>query len=137
MALFIFSGEPPPPLIYYNSEEGENKKNLNLSLESKEYIMNKILGNAFSIQMLDFTDRDEITIKIKKIQKPADLGNYESCVGHQDTANVLGVACNRKSVKIGKGDELVVAQIMGGRLPEGATTLPEGFTMDFFEVEEV
>ena len=97
----------------------------------------KILGNAFSIQMLDWSDRDEVTIRIKKIQKPEDLGNYESCVGHADTAAILGVKCDRKSITLGKDDQLVVAQVTGQRLPEGATTLPEGTVLTFFEVKEV
>jgi hypothetical protein len=98
--------------------------------------MNKFIGNAFSIQMINFSDRDEVTIRIRKVSKP-DLSGYDSCIGHADTASVVGVPCNRKSITLGKGDELVVAQIMGGRLPEGATTLPEGFQLDFFEVKEV
>lgn len=97
--------------------------------------MEKKLANAFSLQMLDFSDRDEITITIKKVEKPSDLRDYDSCIGHTDTANVLGVACNRKSITLNHGDELLVAQVMGGRLPEGATTLPEGVRMDFFEVQ--
>ena len=32
------------------------------------------------------------------------------------------------------GDTLYVAQLMGGRLPEGTTKLPEGFWFKFFKV---
>lgn len=99
--------------------------------------MNKILANAFSLQMLNFDDRDEITIKIKKINKPEDLTSMDSCIGHADTARVLGVECNRKAIKLAKDDQLVVAQVTGQRLPEGATTLPEGTILTFFEVKEV
>ena len=58
-----------------------------------------------------------------------------SAVGHQDTANVLGVEMNRVSVTLKKGDVAFVAQLMGGRLPEGSTTLPEGFSFKFIKVE--
>ena len=34
-----------------------------------------------------------------------------------------------------KGDTLYVAQLTGGRLPEGATELPEGFSFKFLKVE--
>lgn len=98
--------------------------------------MEKFLANAFSLQMIDWSDRDEVTIKIKKVEKP-DLADYTSAVGHADTANVLGVQPNRINVKLAKDDQLIVAQLMGGRLPEGATSLPEGFRMDFFEVHQV
>lgn len=99
--------------------------------------MEKIIGNAFSIQMINWEDRDEVTIKIKKVSKPDNLADYTSAVGHADTAAILGVQPNRINVKLTPETELLVAQIMGGRLPEGSTTLPEGFKMDFFEVKEV
>lgn len=57
-----------------------------------------------------------------------------SAVGHADTANVLGVPMNRVNVTLKKGDVAYVAQLQGGRLPEGATTLPEGFSFKFLKV---
>jgi hypothetical protein len=57
-----------------------------------------------------------------------------SAVGHADTAAVLGVQCNRVNVALEKGDTCFVAQLVGGRLPEGSTTLPEGFAFKFLEV---
>ena len=47
-----------------------------------------------------------------------------SVIGHKDTANVLGVKMNRINVTLRKGAVAYVAQLQGGRLPEGATTLP-------------
>jgi len=92
--------------------------------------MNKTyLLNAFSLQMIDtpcdvsFTDVDNL---------PSGL---TSAVGHPDTAKVLGVECNRINVHLSKGDVAYVAQLMGGRLPEGCTTLPKGFTFKFIKVE--
>lgn len=58
-----------------------------------------------------------------------------SAIGHQDTANVLGVPMNRVNVSLKPGDTAYVAQLQGGRLPEGATTLPEGFSFKFIKVE--
>ena len=57
-----------------------------------------------------------------------------SAIGHQDTANVLGVPMNRINVKLYKGDVAYVAQLQGGRLPEGSTTLPDGFEFKFIKV---
>jgi hypothetical protein len=58
-----------------------------------------------------------------------------SAVGHADTARVLGVDCNRVNVHLSKGDTAFVAQLMGGRLPEGSTTLPDGFKFKFIKVD--
>lgn len=89
---------------------------------------NVFLLNAFSLQMVDvpcnvsFTEVDEL---------PSGL---TSAIGHQDTANVLGVPMNRVNVHLEKGDIAYVAQLQGGRLPEGSTTLPDGFTFKFIKV---
>lgn len=64
----------------------------------------------------------------------AQQGIISSAIGHQDTANVLGVPMNRINVSLVKGDVAYVAQLQGGRLPEGATTLPEGFTFRIMKV---
>lgn len=92
---------------------------------------NVFLGNAFSLQMLTTFPAKVTVTEVAKEDVPSDA---VSVVGHADTANVLGVAFNRVSVKLDKGDTLYVAQVVGGRLPEGATTLPEGFTMKFLKV---
>ena len=87
------------------------------------------LLNAFSLQML----QGNATVKFTEVNKlPKGL---TSAVGHQDTANVLGVEMNRINITLKKGDVAFVAQLQGGRLPEGATTLPEGFSFKFIKVE--
>ena len=58
-----------------------------------------------------------------------------SCVGQGHTAAVLGVPMARMSVTLQPSDVLYVAQLRGGRLPEGTTTLPEGFGFDWIRVE--
>lgn len=101
--------------------------------------MKKILTNAFSIQMLQkggvvrFEEIDAIDI-------PSDVA---SAVGHADTAAVLSdllgfeVPMNRDFVTLDEDTELYVAQLVGGRLPEGATTLPEGYSFKFYRVTVV
>ena len=94
---------------------------------------NKFLANAFSLQMLK---NFPCEIKVSEIAfEDVKLSTLTSAVGHQDTANVLGVECNRINVSLEKGDTLFVAQLQGGRLPEGSTTLPEGFSFKFLKVE--
>ncbi len=91
---------------------------------------NNFLLNAFSLQMLgDFP----ASVKIAEVQTLPE--GLTSAIGHQDTANVLGVPMNRVSVHLNKGDTAFVAQLQGGRLPEGSTTLPEGFSFKFFKIE--
>lgn len=96
----------------------------------------KFLSNAFSIQMLASFP---VKINISEVTTiPIDV---VSCIGHVDTANVLtnmlgfDVPCNRQSVTVDADTELYVAQVVGGRLPEGATTLPEGYVIKFFRVK--
>ena len=89
------------------------------------------LLNAFSLQMVDvpciaiFEEVDEL---------PDGL---TSAIGHADTAKVLGVEPNRINVRLSDGDIAYVAQLQGGRLPEGATTLPEGCSFKFIKVKVV
>ena len=95
------------------------------------------LGNAFSLQMLTAFPADISVTEVAPTEVPADA---VSVIGHPDTAavvaDILGrdVPANRVSISLKAGDVLYVAQLMGGRLPEGATTLPEGFSLKFLKV---
>ena len=90
---------------------------------------NVFLLNAFSLQML----QGDATVKFTEVPKLPE--GLTSAIGHQDTANVLGVEMNRINITLKKGDVAYVAQLQGGRLPEGCTTLPEGFSFKFIKVE--
>ena len=94
------------------------------------------LGNAFSLQMV--ADNAIICkVEVSPEQVPV---NAESIIGHKDTATVVSsilgrnVPCNRASVMLSDEDELYVAQIVGGRLPEGATTIPDGMEIKFYRI---
>lgn len=104
--------------------------------------MKKYLANAFSLQMLEALPA---VIKVREAKEEeifsvaADgsknlVNGIVSVIGHEDTARVLGVPFNRISVKVKDGDIVYVAQLQGGRLPEGATTLPEGFKFKYIKV---
>lgn len=101
--------------------------------------MNTYLGNAFSLQMLDTAVSTDIRVTPVDASVVANV-NFTSVIGHPDTAavvsNILGkdVDCNRVSVSLSKDDILYVAQVVGGRLPAGATTLPDGFSLTFLKV---
>jgi hypothetical protein len=92
----------------------------------------QFLLNAFSLQMISAFPAE---VRISEVDSlPSGL---TSAIGHQDTANVLGVPMNRINVSLAKGDVAYVAQLIGGRLPEGSTTLPEGFRFKYLKVEIV
>lgn len=101
------------------------------------------IANAFSLQMItDFPVSVTIEeVPISVIEEVGKVGNLMSAIGHPDTAavvsNMLGIPlpANRVNVALSKGDEMFVAQLQGGRLPEGATTLPEGFKLKFLRVK--
>lgn len=110
-----------------------------------------IITNAFSLQMLDLdTDTEKvITIKPIDLNQVIDMhlaqglvkgAGIESAIGHADTAAVLSdllgfdVPMNRISITLKDNEPIIVAQLVGGRLPEGSTTLPEGFKFKFLLV---
>ena len=94
----------------------------------------KYVSNAFSLAML----KEDCNLSVEEISEEV-FDNVKddciSCVGHEDTANILEVSFNRISVSLEKGDVLYVAQLTGGRLPEGATELPDGFKFKFLKVK--
>ena len=98
--------------------------------------MKKFLTNAFSIQMLG----GPATVRFEEINATEVPTDVVSAIGHVDTANVLTnmlgfpVPMNRAFVTLDEDTELYVAQLVGGRLPEGATALPEGFGFKFYRV---
>lgn len=94
--------------------------------------MAKYLANAFSLQMVAAEDLPRV--HFESVEIPSNFEGFISAVGHADTANVLGVEANRISISLKEDDELLVAQLQGGRLPEGSTTLPEGFSFSFVRV---
>ena len=98
--------------------------------------MKRYLVNAFSIQMLS----GPATVRFDEIDAAEVPADVVSAIGHADTAAVLSdllgfeVPMNRAFVTLDEDTELYVAQLVGGRLPEGATTLPEGFSFKFYRV---
>lgn len=100
-----------------------------------------IITNAFSVNMLTETTKvnfEQITIEAASslVKNNAIM----SAIGHADTANVVGgilgidLYANRVNVRL--SDKILVAQYTGPRLPEGATTLPEGATITFWLVSK-
>ena len=108
-----------------------------------------LIANAFSLNMLNPGSQAGNQPRIprpcpdpKGLIAEANFLGYEirSVVGHADTANVLGtilgreVAMNRETVILQPHQTLLVGQYSGPRLPEGATELPEGATITWWEM---
>lgn len=102
------------------------------------------LANAFSLQMIPRSATISVIPhtagEVAAALKGAE--DFTPAIGHADTAAVvsrllggLEIPAARINISLKRGDVLFVAQIMGGRLPEGATTLPEGFDIEFRRVE--
>jgi hypothetical protein len=100
-----------------------------------------LLLNAFSINMFNPSTCFPIfrEIDVDEVKNTSLV----SAIGHVDTARILSgilgvdISTNRISVTLNVGDTAIVAQYIGPRLPEGATQLPEGATIKFYQVKMV
>lgn len=110
--------------------------------------MSIYVGNAFSLRMISklldtgaimFPEISEVDSGI--VSKVLQANEFISCVGHVDTANVMSnilkvvVRPQRLNVALEIGDVLYVCQVVGGRLPEGTTELPQGISLKWYYVE--
>lgn len=99
------------------------------------------LLNAFSLNMLaSFPASISIEeISFERVRGILSAG-FDSAVGHANTAAVFGeqlgmtVQAQRITISLGCGDQVVVGQYRGPRLEEGATSLPEGATIQWLLV---
>ena len=112
--------------------------------------MKIIISNAFSLSMLDRAEQtDQVWHRYPKpCENPVEFltqasqhsVEIRSVVGHVDTAALFSklldreIAMNRESVKLVKGDILLVGQYIGPRLPEGATELPTDATIEWWTI---
>lgn len=103
------------------------------------------LANAFSINMLDWSDGNPKKVLFdpmteEEVKEILQEYKFESYVGHEDTARILSnlleveIPFNRGNLTITPDDWLIVAQYIGPRLEAGATTLPEGAEIKFYMV---
>lgn len=104
--------------------------------------MTTYISNAFSLQMLAKTPASIRVNDLSTEDVVFEIGGepWISAVGHPDMAavisNMLGreVPYNRINVSLHRGDFLYVAQVTGGRLPEGCTELPPGVRIEWRRV---
>ena len=88
-------------------------------------------------------ERDSARMDVQRLtldEVRARCGGAESAVGHPDTAAIFSrllgreVEHARRHVVLAPGDAVIVGQYAGPRLPEGATSLPEGGRFSWFLV---
>jgi hypothetical protein len=105
------------------------------------------VSNSFSLSMLGM-DENHAGMSISALPIDANQAkfllkdsSYISTIGHVSTASIvenqlgLPMGVNRISFVLTVDDTLIVAQYMGHRLPEGATSLPEGATILYIMVQ--
>jgi len=104
--------------------------------------MANFFTNAFSLNMLADPSATLHVHPLTAAEAAHALsGQFTHAVGHADTAAVIAdllgvpVPVSRITVQMHPGDCAIVAQYRGPRLPEGATTLPEGANITFALVE--
>jgi hypothetical protein len=101
------------------------------------------ITNAFSLNMLYI--ENVTTVSFTRITKSearewCAREAHTGAIGHTDTAAIVESDLqvpnlgNRISVKLTANDQLLVAQYIGPRLPEGTKTLPEGSEIQYFTV---
>ena len=103
------------------------------------------IANAFSINMINQFPCD---VHFQEISKESAIeliqsnnSEIDSYIGHEDTAFVLSDELNisipvkRQSLLLKKNEQMLVAQLIGDRLPEGTTKLPENFKFKYFLVK--
>ena len=102
--------------------------------------MTKVL-NAFSFQMVGAAGHLEWeTIPSEAASQLLRKEGVDSYIGHVDTAAVVSneldveVPFARRFATLSPGERALIAQVKGGRLPEGATSLPEGMRVEFLLV---
>lgn len=100
------------------------------------------LFNAFSIQMISALNEASVSFRKISIEQAKNLlnGEVDSYIGHADTARVISgmlgmeVPAQRRFGTLVSGETAIVAQVVGGRLPESCTTIPKGMSLQFFQI---
>lgn len=105
----------------------------------------RYVSNAFSLNMI----ASSCTVSVSVFGNNIDAARFymdrppcapTSIVGHEDTARIFSdligeeIAFNRASVTLQPGDEVLVGQYRGPRLPEGTSKLPEGSSIEWIVI---
>lgn len=95
----------------------------------------KFVTNSFSLLMQTLEDMDFSSHMISIDEFEALKYGAISHVGNETLANILGVKYNPNPVYLREGDCILVAHLVGGKLPHGAEELPDNVGLKFYLVE--
>jgi hypothetical protein len=104
------------------------------------------LVNSFSLNMMDEMEHAQLFVRMIDRDQVVELLQeaFVPAIGHANTAELVGdilfpntsaFLFNRTTVAAKSGDQLIVAQYRGPRLPEGQVFLPNGASIQFYLVE--
>lgn len=103
--------------------------------------MSTYICNAFSLNMLSSLNSSVWITELSEEQARWYAQSAQWAIGHAETSAVVGslikgfpCEAERITVKLGVGDCAIVAQYIGPRLPEGATSLPIGAVIKWVKV---
>lgn len=144
--LTLYAGGPAPREIH-DPELSELDRDASVRFWSAHALAadqrpNTWIANALSLGMVAALPAGNLHFRqISREFARSMAEGGESCVGHADTAAVFAdelgreVTHNRVSLQLSIGDRVLVGQLSGARLPEGATSLPAGAAIQWFWVE--
>lgn len=98
------------------------------------------LANAFSLNMVPADLPARLRLEELRLQDVRRIQDLESHIGHESTCYLLSsllgrpIELQRSTLCMSPGEMIIVAQYSGPRLPEGATSLPEGASIRFVAV---
>lgn len=108
------------------------------STRKEKKVMAIYISSSFSLNMV--SGNDFTLLRVRKVA-PSDVPqDAVSVIGHIDIVRIVSsllgreVAMNRTSISLNWDDTLYVVQYKGPRIPKGASHIPEGGTLEFFEV---
>lgn len=108
-------------------------------------IINSVSKNMHSEELVAVYDKltnEEAVYLVRKYDSETGRTSYEceSCIGHADTAHLVGQAlgcelpANRATISLQPGEVVLLAQYEGERLAEGTKILPNDAKISFFRV---
>jgi Domain of unknown function (DUF1874) len=103
--------------------------------------MKLMINNAFSLNMLSgIASVNVYPITQAQARIAVRSQEWESCVGHPDTAKIFSkeleveIPFSRSTILLEEGAKVLVGQYKGPRLIEGASSLPEGASIQWMLV---
>lgn len=90
------------------------------------FLINPEQGGCITYKEIKWEEFNEYIEKMTSYNKWRKTNErYINFVGHEQTAQLLGINMNRITIRAKPGDKIIWAQYQGPRLEEGSITVPE------------